>query len=218
MNLKRETGQDIDEFIDKYDEACSNLRKAGRDLDDETYALQLMESSNLTDDLSHLVISGINDKQSEIFEQTKRAMRKYLGSDKSGLSVTNSQQKEKNDIFSLRKVTNKKKPIIQIKEILINVVDEVVRGVEVVEDVMDVVMVIKGDWREETQTNNNNNKVQTTKINHVDVSLTLRVVMENHKLVTFVGQFFTLQGRMGRTAPNLMKIYKMRIKLTLMKL
>ena len=99
VNLKRETGQDIDEFIDKYDEACSNLRKAGRDLDDETYALQLMESSNLTDDLSHLVISGINDKQPEIFEQTKRAMRKYLGSDKSGLSVTNTQQKERNDIY-----------------------------------------------------------------------------------------------------------------------
>ena len=109
VNLKRETGQDIDEFIDKYDEACSNLRKAGRDLDDETYALQLMESSNLTDDLSHLVISGINDKQPEIFEQTKRAMRKYLGSDKSGLSVTNTQQKERNDIY-----LNKKKPITQI--------------------------------------------------------------------------------------------------------
>ena len=57
----------------------------------------------------------------------------------------------------MRKVTHKKKPIIQIKEILINVVDEAVTGVEVVEDVMDVVMVIKGDWREETQTNNNNN-------------------------------------------------------------
>ena len=99
VNLKRGTDQDIDEFIDKFDEACSNLRKAGRDLDDETYALQLMESSNLTDDLSHLVISGINDKQPEIFEQTKRAMRKYLGSDKSGLSVTNSQQKVKSDIF-----------------------------------------------------------------------------------------------------------------------
>ena len=52
VNLKRETGQDIDEFIDKYDVACSNLRKAGRDLDDETYALQLMESSNLTDNSS----------------------------------------------------------------------------------------------------------------------------------------------------------------------
>ena len=58
-----------------------------------------MESSNLNDDLSHLVISGINDQQPEIFEQTKRAMRKYLGSDKSGLSVNNSQQKEKNDVF-----------------------------------------------------------------------------------------------------------------------
>ena len=99
VNLKRETDQDIDEFIDKFDEACSNLRKAGRDLDDETYALQLMESSNLTDDLSHLVISGINDKQPEIFEQTKRAMRKYLGSEKSGLSVTNTHQKVKNEIM-----------------------------------------------------------------------------------------------------------------------
>ena len=71
VNLKRDNDQDIDEFIDKFDEACANLRKAGRDLDDETYALQLMESSNLNDDLSHLVISGINDQQPEIFEQTK---------------------------------------------------------------------------------------------------------------------------------------------------
>ena len=43
VNLMRETGQDIDKFIDKYDEACSNLRKAGRDLDDlddeTTYAI-----------------------------------------------------------------------------------------------------------------------------------------------------------------------------------
>ena len=71
-------------------------------------------------------------------------MRKYLGSDKSGLLVKNSQKKKRKNFFSLRKVT-KKKPIIQIKEILINVVDEVVTGVEVVEDVMDVVIVIKGD-------------------------------------------------------------------------
>jgi len=99
VNLKRGKEQDIDTFIDKFDEACSNLRKAGRALDDETYALQLMESSNLTEDLSHLVISGINDKQPEIFEQTKRAMRKYLGSDKSGLSVTTTEQKVKNEVF-----------------------------------------------------------------------------------------------------------------------
>ena len=88
VTLKRETDQDIDEFIDKFDEACSNLRKAGRDLDEEIYALQLMESSNLSEELSQLVISGINDKQPEIYEQTKRAMRKYLGSEKSGLSIT----------------------------------------------------------------------------------------------------------------------------------
>ena len=99
VNLKREKDQDIDKFIDKFDEACSNLRKAGRDLDDETYALQLMESSNLTEELSDLVISGNNDKQPEIFEQTKRAMRKYLGSDKSGLSVTTAEKKVKNEVF-----------------------------------------------------------------------------------------------------------------------
>jgi len=47
------------------------LRKIGRELDDETFALQLMESSNLSEELSsQLVISGINDKQPQIFEQT----------------------------------------------------------------------------------------------------------------------------------------------------
>ena len=36
INLKREKEEEIDEYIDKYDEACANLRKVGRDLDDET--------------------------------------------------------------------------------------------------------------------------------------------------------------------------------------
>jgi len=74
------------------------LRNAGRELDDETFALQLMESSNLSEELSQLVISGINDKQPEIFEQTKSTMRKYLGSDKTGLSVT-EMVKEKERVF-----------------------------------------------------------------------------------------------------------------------
>lgn len=53
-----------------------------------------MESSNLPEKLSQIVISGINDEQPEISGQTTRAMRKYLGSEKSGLSVT--KQKIKN--------------------------------------------------------------------------------------------------------------------------
>lgn len=53
-----------------------------------------MESPNLPEKLSQLVISGINDEQAEISGQTMRAMRKYLGNEKSGLSVT--KQKIKN--------------------------------------------------------------------------------------------------------------------------
>ena len=46
-----------------------------------------MESAKLAEDLSQLVISGINDKQPEIYDQTKKAMRKYLGSERSGISI-----------------------------------------------------------------------------------------------------------------------------------
>ena len=98
IKFKRNKDQNIDEYIDSYDEACANLRKAGRDLDDETYALQLIESSNLTEELSQLVISGINDKQPEIFEQTKKSMRKYLGSDKTGISI-NEKVKVKDEVY-----------------------------------------------------------------------------------------------------------------------
>ena len=61
--------------------------KVGRDLDDETLALQLMESAGLRDELSQLVITGIDEDRDDIFDQTKRAMRKYLGSEKASISA-----------------------------------------------------------------------------------------------------------------------------------
>ena len=100
INLKREKEEEIDEYIDKYDEECANFRKAGRDLDDETYALKLMDSAKLADDLSQLVISGIDDKQPEIYDQTKKATRKYLGSERSGISIK-ERIKVKDEVFML---------------------------------------------------------------------------------------------------------------------
>ena len=44
--------------------------KVGRDLDDETLALQLMESAGLRDELSQLVITGIDEERDDIFDQT----------------------------------------------------------------------------------------------------------------------------------------------------
>ena len=42
--------------------------KVGRDLDDETLALQLMESARLKDELSQLVITGIDEEREDIFD------------------------------------------------------------------------------------------------------------------------------------------------------
>jgi len=46
-----------------------------------------MENASLTDELSQLVLSGIDEKKVNIFDQAKRSMRQYLGSTKTGLSV-----------------------------------------------------------------------------------------------------------------------------------
>ena len=81
IRLKREDEEDIDQHIDKFEECYADLMKEGRDLDDETPALQLMESAGLRDELSQLVITGIDEEREDIFDQTKRAMRKYLGSE-----------------------------------------------------------------------------------------------------------------------------------------
>ena len=87
IKTKREQGEEIDKYIDNFEENVANLNKVGRDLDDETLALQLMENASLTDELSQLVLSGIDEKRDNIFDQAKRSMRKYLGSAKTGLSV-----------------------------------------------------------------------------------------------------------------------------------
>ena len=60
--------------------------KAERHLDDEILALQLMESAGLRDEFSQLVITGIDEERDDIFDQTKRAMKKYFGSERTGIS------------------------------------------------------------------------------------------------------------------------------------
>ena len=87
IRLKREDEEDIDQYIDKFEECYADLMKVGRDLDDETLALQLMESAGLKDELSQLVITGIDEEREDIFDQTKWAMRKYLGSERAGISA-----------------------------------------------------------------------------------------------------------------------------------
>ena len=62
--------------------------KVGRDLDDETLVLQLIESAGLRDELSQLAITaGTDEEKADIFDQTKQAMRKYLGSERAGISA-----------------------------------------------------------------------------------------------------------------------------------
>ena len=87
ISIKRSEVDDIDTFIEKFDRACAELKIAGRDLDNEIYALQLLQSANLTEECSPLVITGIDENQADIFEQTKKSLRKYLGSEKSGVST-----------------------------------------------------------------------------------------------------------------------------------
>ena len=87
ISIKRRDVDDIDTFIEKFERACAELKIAGRDLDNEIYALQLLQSANLTEECSRLVITGIDEKQEDIFEQTKKSLRKYLGSEKSGVAT-----------------------------------------------------------------------------------------------------------------------------------
>ena len=99
IKTKRSQGEEIDSYIDNFEENVTNLRKLGRDLDDETLALQLMENASLSDEISQLVLSGINEKSNNIFDQAKKSMRKYMGSDKTGLSVNKGGTTIKEEAF-----------------------------------------------------------------------------------------------------------------------
>ena len=89
IGLKREDEEDIDQYIDKFEECYADLIKVGRDLDDETLALQLMDSAGIRDELSQLVITAIHEERDDIFDQTKQAMIKYLSSksERAGISA-----------------------------------------------------------------------------------------------------------------------------------
>ena len=71
IRLKREDEEDIDQYTDKFEECYADLMKVRRDLDDENPALQLMESAGLMDELSQLVIKGIDEERYDTFDQTK---------------------------------------------------------------------------------------------------------------------------------------------------
>ena len=87
IRLKREEEEDIDQYIDKFEECCADLMKVERDLDDEALALRLMESAGQRDELSQLVIIDIDEERDDIFDRTKQAMRKYIGSERAGISA-----------------------------------------------------------------------------------------------------------------------------------
>ena len=61
--------------------------EVGRDGDDETLALQLKGSAGLKDELRQLLITSIGEERDHIVDQTKRAMRRYLGGERAGISA-----------------------------------------------------------------------------------------------------------------------------------
>ena len=99
VSLKRHEDDDVDKFLDNFDQACANLKLSGRDLDDETFALQLLQSANLDEETSKLVVTGIDEEKPDIFGQTKKAMRKYLGSENTGLSTGRGRSNNREDIL-----------------------------------------------------------------------------------------------------------------------
>ena len=85
--MNREDEEDIDQYIDKFEECFADLMKVGRDLDDQTLALQLMESAGLRDELNQWVITRIDEEREDTVCQTKRAIKEQVLKQKETLKL-----------------------------------------------------------------------------------------------------------------------------------
>ena len=83
-DLKRQQGQDVVEFITKYEDTYNRLHQAGEKISDRLKGMFLLESCGLPYLQHNLVLSSVNfsDKEAkDTYDKVKESIRKYHASD-----------------------------------------------------------------------------------------------------------------------------------------
>ena len=80
INLKKNQGESIDDFIIRYEKSVAELKRDGIVLPEEIYAMQLIDSVNISEKDVNIILTGIDyKKKDEMFVDAKKSLRKYLG-------------------------------------------------------------------------------------------------------------------------------------------
>ena len=87
INLKRSQSESMDSYIDQFERRIAELKREGIDLPQKVLAMQLIDAANLEAKDVQMVLTGVNyDRPDDMFEQMKRAVRKFFGEQISGSS------------------------------------------------------------------------------------------------------------------------------------
>ena len=91
IHMSRRKEEKVDDYICRYETKMVELKRElkDQDLPVKVYAMQLIDSSLLSEKERQLVLTGINYDEANMFEQTTRALRKFF-SGQYGQSVEDS--------------------------------------------------------------------------------------------------------------------------------
>ena len=85
INLKRASSESMDSYIDMFERKIAELKRDGIDLPQKVLAMQLIDAANLEPKDVQMVLTGVDyQKPDDMFDQTKRAVRKFFGEQISG--------------------------------------------------------------------------------------------------------------------------------------
>ena len=94
--FERKTDDTIETFLSSYDKKVKELQKQGVKLPEVILGMQLLDSAKLDVKEKQIVLTAVNyDEQGQIYEQMKRAIRKFIGNN----NIELEQKQIKQEVF-----------------------------------------------------------------------------------------------------------------------
>ena len=79
IKLRRGMEEKMDDYVDRFERKMAELKRDGTVLPNKVLAMQLIDTSKLSEKEIQIVLTGVNnEEESEMYEQSKTALRKLF--------------------------------------------------------------------------------------------------------------------------------------------
>ena len=79
--MRRGTEEKMDDYVDRFERKMAELKRDDIVLPSKALAMQIFDAAKLSDKEIQIALTGVNyEEDIEMYEQSKRALRKFLES------------------------------------------------------------------------------------------------------------------------------------------